>query len=622
MFESILKVGESLRAYGGEDIPIEQVREGYGVKIIFNLDNLTLDCEPFECRGDKAKEKAKEFMWIGNPRGNTPQLRLTTNDPEYLLNPRRKYKWGIGAILKYIEERGLLADKEIEGLYQYLRDLREAFFVNNENLTPKFEDVCKKRGISIKEITLCTISVVKSGRITELAKESGYRRLLHHIIRYEKAPKYPLKHGKCHICGNEGEVLINPDYPKGTFLGIYVIDKAGFLSGVSKSEFSLLKTHAVCFDCKEKLVLGMNYINKHLSVRVGDLNAWIVPSFLGGGVNFDTIIAYCKDAFEAANSYSLEKIKEVEEKLSGLFSGLGAPSYIVNIIFGRPQQSQFIFQGLIPDIPVTRFIEISRISEKLAGNMAKHFPYLANGVERWFIGFKKVSSIFPLTKISGEVRGKPLIELFNAMLSGSYYPREHILERSLLYVRIHRFGNYGGYNVREVNRERREEEICGGLLLYNLLLNLLVELGVIEARGWREHLTLEGVDKDIADFCDELGYSDWQTGLFLLGVLIGKIGIEQFKKGDKKKSILDKIDFDGMSPEKVKWLANVVLEGLRNYRILEFNETIYAQAKKLIDKNIDRLKNPLDNTFYVLSGYAYSTLRAITGGGEYEQVTE
>jgi CRISPR-associated protein Csh1 len=208
------------------------------------------------------------------------------------------------------------------------------------------------------------------------------------------------------------------------------------------------------------------------------------------------------------------------------------------------------------------------------------------------------------------------------MLSGSYYPREHILERALLYVRIHRFGNYGGYNVREVNRERREEEICAGLLLYNLLLNLLVELGVIEVRGWREHLTLEGVDKDIADFCDELGYSDWQTGLFLLGVLIGKIGVEQFKKGDKKKSILDKIDFDGMSPEKVKWLANVVLEGLRNYRILEFNETIYAQAKKLIDKNIDRLKNPLDNTFYVLSGYAYSTLRAITGGGEYEQVTE
>jgi CRISPR-associated protein Csh1 len=208
------------------------------------------------------------------------------------------------------------------------------------------------------------------------------------------------------------------------------------------------------------------------------------------------------------------------------------------------------------------------------------------------------------------------------MLTGAYYPKEHIIERALLYVRIHRFGNYGGYNVREVDKEKREGEICRGLLLYNLLLNLLVELRIIDMERWGGYLVLEGIDKDIADFCNEQGYSDWQTGLFLLGVLVGRIGVEQFKKGDKKKSILDKIDFDGMAPEKVKWLTNVVLEGLRNYRILEFNEAIYAQAKKLIDKNIDNLKNPLDNTFYVLSGYAYSTLRAITGGGEYEQVTE
>lgn len=545
-------------------------------------------------------------------------MRLTTNNLEYLLNPERKYKWGIGSILRYIEERNLLSDKEIEGLYQHLRDLREIFFANNENLTPNFEKVCDKKGISSKEITLCTISVKRDGKIIDLAKEPGYRKILYHVIRYEKTPKYPLKRGKCHICGREDEVLINPDYPKGTFLGIYVIDKISFLSGVSKSEKSLLRTHSVCFDCKEKLVLGMNFINKHLSVRIGDLNAWIVPTLLGEKVKWNILV--CKNAFEVAKSHDgFEKIREIEEGLDKIFGKLGFSPYIINIIFGRSQQSQFIFQGLIKDVPLTRFIEVGKASEKLAKQMDKHF---LTGGEHWFLGFEKISRIFPLTKISGEVKGKSLIELFNAMLIGAYYPKEHLLEKALLYVRIHRFGNYGGYNVKEVNRERREEEICRGLLLYNLLLNLLIELGVIDAGRWRERLTLEGVDNDIIEFCSEQRYSDWQIGLFLLGVLIGKIGIEQFKKGDRKKSILDKIDFDGMSPEKVKWLANVVLEGLRNYRILEYNEVIYAQAKKMIDKNMNHLKNPLDNTFYVLSGYAYSTFRAITGGEEYEQVTE
>lgn len=63
MFESILRVGEYLKNQGAEDIPIEQVREGYGVKVIFSLDDLSLDCEPFECKGDLAEKKKLENLY-------------------------------------------------------------------------------------------------------------------------------------------------------------------------------------------------------------------------------------------------------------------------------------------------------------------------------------------------------------------------------------------------------------------------------------------------------------------------------------------------------------------------------------------------------------------------------
>lgn len=141
-----------------------------------------------------------------------------------------------------------------------------------------------------------------------------------------------------------------------------------------------------------------------------------------------------------------------------------------------------------------------------------------------------------------------------------------------------------------------------------------MNLEVIDMEEVKEPLILEGVDNNIIEFCKEQGYNSWQAGLFILGVLVGKIGTEQYKKGDKKKSILDNIDFDGMSNEKIKWLTNIVLKGLRDYGILEYNEIIYAQAKRLIDKTLNDLKNPLDNTFYLLSGYAFITLRAISGG--------
>jgi hypothetical protein len=59
-----------------------------------------------------------------------------------------------------------------------------------------------------------------------------------------------------------------------------------------------------------------------------------------------------------------------------------------------------------------------------------------------------------------------------------------------------------------------------------------------------------------------------------------------------------------------------VLEGMRNYRILDdYNEAIYGCMKELLDRNTGKLHNPIENTFYLLSGYAYITYRTITSGG-------
>jgi len=632
MLRSILKIGEIQKVQGAE-FPIEQAKltvrqdgreKGYGVKIIFDLDDRTLDFEHFEYGGkEAAKKKAEEFLLIGNPRGNPPQLRLTTDDINYLLNPGRGHKWGIGAILKYIEENGLSSDNEIKELYQYLEEVKRVFFANNEDLTPSFSANIAKKKIKMKQIALYTVSIKKRGATIDLAKEPGYRKLLHHVLYKvsEKALEDRIGYGVCHVCGNKGNVLINPDYPKGTFLGIYVTDKIGFLSNVEKTESSLLRTHVICSDCREKLILGMNYIDQNLSFNVGDLGIWIIPTIPGRVVtpkpiDARKIIDACKKAFEMVRSRkgfkeNFEEIKEIEKKLDIHFKALGLRSYILNIVFGRAQQSRFIFHGLIQDTPVTRFIEIGEASEEIAEKMDRLLP----SERGWSLGFDDICNIFPLIRSWNEQERryitvwKPLIELFDAMISGTYYPREHIVKRAMLYARMHRFGNYGGYNIREVNEKNREEEMCRGLLLYNSLLRLLAKLGVIWVEMPKGSLELEGVDEDIVAFCNEQGYFDWQAGLFLLGVLIGKIGLKQYKDSGRK-TILNKINFNGMSLEKIKWLAIAVLESLKNYKLLdEPNEVIYTQAKRLIDKNLDSLKNSLDNVFYVISGYSYVSLK-------------
>jgi hypothetical protein len=62
-----------------------------------------------------------------------------------------------------------------------------------------------------------------------------------------------------------------------------------------------------------------------------------------------------------------------------------------------------------------------------------------------------------------------------------------------------------------------------------------------------------------------------------------------------------------MGAEKLVRLANDVLEKLRQYDKLQYNENIYTALKLLMDDGIIqwRLSNQ-ENVFYVLSGYAFS----------------
>jgi CRISPR-associated protein Csh1 len=624
MFGSIAEIGKCVRERHEKTLmgalPIKPIKvpprrraeELLVARIIFDLDHASLDCDPNLQYGEN---RAEEFLWIGNARGQDHQIRLTTDSCEYLLDPNKKHKWGIGEVIKYIDNANLHGDDDVEGLYTLLVEIKRKFFPSGDNLTPKLEEVCREKDVKLNKIVLYTVSIRSHDNLIDIVKEPGYRKLLLHALSYGKTQKYPTGRGRCHICGKEGEVLTNPDYPKGTLLCIYNIDKAGFLSGISRTPESLLRTHAVCVDCKKNLELGINFINNKLSNNIGDLKILIIPAQLGRWLNpslLDEISNICQGAFNVAKEYGgLTAIEKVEEEL-GRFLKIGGFHYTVNIIFGHPEQSQFIYQGMIQDVPILTFVNIGNISQKLSGALSKHFY---EDAKSWSMGLENIYRIFPMRKMAGDVEPSPFIELLTAMLTGAHYAKDKILMMALLLAKIHRFGNYAGYSVWEVERANRDNMMCRGIILYNGLLKLLIELGLYEMDTGGGAL-LEGIDEDLARFCEEQGYSEWQTGLFLLGVGIGKIGTEQYIKGDKRKSILEKIDFDGMSQEKIKWLTNVLFEGLRNYRILEYNEIIYAHMKRLIDRNIDKMKNPIDNTFYVLSGYAYATLRAITGGGK------
>jgi CRISPR-associated protein Csh1 len=133
--------------------------------------------------------------------------------------------------------------------------------------------------------------------------------------------------------------------------------------------------------------------------------------------------------------------------------------------------------------------------------------------------------------------------------------------------------------------------------------------------GQAEEIERAHVNEGLRAWMDGLCLTGARRGLFLLGVLIGKIGSTKEQR-ESGKPILNKVNFQGMDRFKVLRLANEVYEKLRQYKITDYNEGLYAAMKAHLDRGVstDDLGIPAENAYWVLAGYACETQRAIRAG--------
>lgn len=119
------------------------------------------------------------------------------------------------------------------------------------------------------------------------------------------------------------------------------------------------------------------------------------------------------------------------------------------------------------------------------------------------------------------------------------------------------------------------------------------------------------VPEGVWSYMDALGLGTAERALFLLGVLVGEIARAQQATGSVP--ILNKIHFQGMDANKVRRLSNEMLDQLRIYRVLNpTTRDLFAASRALMDQ-AGGLLSPAENTYWVLSGYAFDHLRRFGG---------
>ncbi|OYD16999.1 hypothetical protein CH330_01170 [candidate division WOR-3 bacterium JGI_Cruoil_03_51_56] len=677
MIKGILDIGKQLVSSGDTKMFLENLAKPLNRKTdkqgrvqpqyVAVLNFVTKDTPTIEVQLDAvAKEiTSRRFLWRGNAYGSSDQDSVTTNTVKYLLSDtlptlaKRLPENGGGLKTRvqkvvdvfYVErEEGPKKRKNMRVLnteLEFLREAREAVKNNKSKdsrrgkgsrdktkVTPLDDavEVMKKyiaqqagsssQPASLKDIALYTVSI--DGHL--VCQDPIYHEYLENSIVKEQF-KSAIE-GTCHICGKRATLTWNTKtFQSSTLLKLQVVDKLGFASDLAP-KLGFAKNYALCENCYRALLAGNAFIRRKLKSHLAGETVFIVPSVhVASAIPVGRLEKwgdYLREKFGAVTSFNglqAFRLKAMEyadyEKPTG--------GYTLNFVIGAPQSSAFKAKCVLQDVPpsyldeiVAKAIEVGELGNCLLGESSA-----------WHLFLGTIYHLIPSPKAKRGgrpvVMNGPVLALLSSIIGKRSVTYEQLIPRFAELGRVYRYQRFDPVTIirKPKKPEYVELEFCQAMLQCNLLVEYLRRLGILKGgNGMDGHLEKLQLEPKLGDFVREMKYDEPKAALFLLGTLVGEVGIAQYNKGAKNKPILNKVNFQAMAIPKLRRLANDVFERMRQLKLLSSgNETAYGVAKMLLDKHAESWPLTMqENVFYVLSGYAYVTHKVITADKKKKQV--
>ena len=557
-------------------------------------------------------ERARRYLWLGNPRANDPKVRVTTNRLDYLLGQTfyaitqdEAAPAEIVARLERVFPQHFRTDPEARGgdrKYAHLLDavalglLDESAWAELQGNPPKeraqklaeaIQERCKlpKRGV------LYTLAI-DGEPLALLPAYRGY--LLQKIVAeaFEDAEQ-----GCCHACGEEKPVTGNFKHFQ---LKFFINDKVNFAYGLDEASWP--KNYGLCQSCYTAALAGERYLQKHLDTRVLRSEALLVPKLGPAPLEKPALDRLSERLTRATNG--LEQIESVPGLLNDLANHADLPQ--ITLYFIERAQSATKVRDVVPEVEpswifalLRAFRQANRLGQELFG------PTPWGG--EWLAGLVALLYLLPLRLQNGQPELGPALAMFKSLLLREPQDESTWARGFLKVLRFIHRENPGYYASRSCPDRCPQVEAAlpqmAAWLLFLRVAGLLQEDAMaVEDLG----------NKDHEEIARALGLDAQKIALYLLGVLLARVASEQYKKS-KAKPVLEKLGYQGMPLEKVRRFAVELFEKLGEYRRLDADsEATFATAMEHLagEEGAWRLSDE-ENAFYILLGYGLETRRIL-----------
>jgi CRISPR-associated protein Csh1 len=600
----------------------------------FNLNNSSIELSTKEL----SPKILSDYLWVGNASGNNPQDRLTTDNIKNIISKTIynlyknlhfcDLKDSIEKINKlfYINKKEFLGEKDvyfldiskIRNVNLNLDDIINEIIVrvkNFDNFLKEyssifFEKIIKSLFPSIKKTDILLYTIEINGK-----KPNEFEDYISYLENKILNEPFQEKNfiGKCHVCGKETELT----YDTTKLIDKYYIQKLIiFASYFEKKNF--LKNFSLCKDCYKYLIVGSNILKNRLNFYIVGNNMYLIPSFIFPIKNISSAYYFINSfKLEFGSILNLDEFLEFEKRIQESLEDYRIyednKNYInINLLFYEKDQASFKIQKFIKDIPSRRRDEIYDALKKIKDLGDK---ILGKEDKRWILTLNQIYYFFPvrLDKKNRSVDYKKILDFYESIFLGKKINKEFLIKNLVDMIKVYKFERF--YKLSQIKRPKNIDiEMIYSILQSNLLIKMLIYLNILNGgKKMIESLDNLNLNEEIKNYFKEMEFSEEEAALFLLGYLIGEIGRKQRTDTSEKKPILEKINYHGMNTKRLMILVNDVFEKLNQYKIRQYNESIFSVMKFLFDKNIKGWKlSDLDNVYYILSGYAFNTYKTIT----------
>jgi CRISPR-associated protein Csh1 len=519
------------------------------------------------------------------------------------------------------ENPSLLAN-QFSNLLKDIFDLKQVFFekltIFNENkgideINPKAVE--EKLNLSRNQ-NLALISVkVKSqkyfGNEAKLFSEiPEYVELLEQKFFEKKSPanKSKGKNEKNRLCYASGEITENVEgldlSTRFSLNKMFVEETKNYASNFDKNRFRF--NYQVSKNNQEKLDYASGFLlnEEGLRVRIANIDHVIIPQFPETvEIDFELTLEKIKTKADLLFSFRAfdHFVKNIEDEVSDIFW--------LNFVAYESDGNYFKGTETIKDVSSFHFQNVLRtfldIHWKLKEEKFLDWNNIMTefGQEGRLFNLNSIYSLIPLRK-EKEKKNKAL-DLFKSIFENRPVKKQTLFEYFCELMLCHYFERYNSYtNIPKSSKDYLKKSIRDSVFKYHAFIQVLKKLKLIDMN---EETNLVPDDKGkkydqaIRDFFDKMQLNRHQQAMFYLGRMLNSV--EFIQKG-KKKTVIEKVNFNGLDRDDIQRLRISLIEKAKQYG--KVGIVVFTDGKfgELFDFNSWKM-DPQEAVFFLLTGYSF-----------------